>query len=82
MWPFGGKRLGKTVAERRVDSTSKIVKVANEIHRLQARVVWIERNAPYERNDRRRKQMDIDKLKIEQRIQALEQQHHALSRSK
>ncbi|MAG15489.1 hypothetical protein CMO88_00335 [Candidatus Woesearchaeota archaeon] len=76
---FGGRRSGKTVAEKRVDNSSKITKLATEIHRLQSRVVWIERNAPYEKNNRRRKQMDLDKLKLEQRIQSLERQHHALS---
>ncbi len=80
LWPFGGgRRQGKTVAENRVDKTSQIVAVANAIHKLQSRVVWIERNAPYEKSDKKREQFDIEKIRIERQIKALEQQHHALT---
>lgn len=82
MWPFGGKRTGKTVAEREVANTSQIVRLASEIRRLQAKVVWLERNAPYEKNDRKRRQMDIHKIRLEQKIQSLERKHHALARKK
>ncbi|MBI2663871.1 hypothetical protein HYX10_00830 [Candidatus Woesearchaeota archaeon] len=79
MWPFSERRAGKTVAERRKDSSSQVVKLADTIHRLQSRVVWIERNAPYEKNDKRRENLDKEKLRLERQIQALERQHHALS---
>lgn len=80
MWPFGnGRRAGKTVAEKRTANASQIVLVANQISRLQSRVVWIEHNAPYERNDRKRKMLDIEKLQLEEKIKGLERQHHALA---
>ena len=76
---FGGRRLGKTVAEKRVENASSVVSVANRIRKLQARVVWLESNAPYEKNNRKRKQMEIDKLRIEREIERLERKHHALA---
>ena len=79
MWPFGGKRSGRTVAEQRVDNTKAIAAIANKIHQLQTKVVQIERNAPYERNNNKRKHLDIEKLRIERQIEQLERQHHSLS---
>ena len=78
---FGGRRSGKTVAEKRVVNTSAIVHLANKIHNLQKQVVRIEQQAPYVRNNRERERLDMKKMRIEREIERLEQQHHALSRS-
>lgn len=80
MWPFGsGRRAGKTVAENRTQKDKQIVQVASRISQLQSRIVWIEHNAPYEKNDRKRKKLEIEKLQIEEKIKALERQHHSLA---
>ena len=79
MWPFGGRRAGKTVAEQRAGNLSAEVKIANEISRLHNRVLWLERNAPYEKNDRRRKNMDIEKLRNEEKIKSLDKKREGLA---
>ena len=78
---FGRRKSGtqRTVAEQRRDDTAKMAAVASQIQNLQSQVVRLEKNIPYIKNDAKRRRLDIQKLKIEQRIRELERNHHALA---
>ena len=77
---FRGKSgARRTVAEQRRDDSGKIRALAGKIQELHNKVVKLERDIPYERNDRKRRNMDLEKLRIEQQITQLERMHHSLS---
>ena len=77
---FRGKSRGRmTVAEERRNDSGKIKEIAGKIEELHNRVVKLERGIPYERNDKKRRNMDIEKLRIEKQITELERKHHALA---
>ena len=78
---FGGRRSGKTVAEKRVGNAAAIVNLANRIHGLQKKVVKIERDAPYIRNNKERERLEVQKIRLEREIERLEKRHHALYQS-
>ncbi len=80
MWPFTGKPSGKTVAEQRKEAAGKAARLATDIGKLQSQVIAIEKKIPYIRSHNEKKQLEFRKLRIEEQIKQLEDQHHALLR--
>ena len=77
---FRGKSGGRmTVAEQRRNSSGKIKEIASRIEEMHGKIVKLEREIPYERNDKKRRNMDIEKLRVEKQITELERKHHDLS---
>ena len=77
---FRGKSGGRTtVAEQRRNDSGKIKEIAGRIEEMHGKVVKLEREIPYERNDKKRRNMDIEKLRVEKQITELERKHHDLS---
>ncbi len=80
MWPFTGKPMGKTVAEQRKEAAANAARLATDIGNLQAQVIALERKIPYVRSHNEKKQLELRKLRIEEKIKQLEEKHHALMR--
>ena len=78
MWPFDGRIVPKTVAEQRKEAASKAARLATDIGKLQSQVIALEKKIPYVRSHNEKKQLELRKLRIEEQLKQLEEQHHAL----
>src|SRR3989338_3298233 len=75
MWPFSKP---KTVAETRKAKAAQASRIAAQISRLHDTIVRLEKQAPYMKNNQRRRKMELQKLALERRAEALETQYHRL----